>query len=1243
MRPMERTPLPDYEKQVYAAVLGKTIGVYMGRPFEGWWKRSIEPKWGSIDRYVNEDVGKPLVVADDDISGTFTFVKALSDWAGDPRAVDPAFFGETWRNYLIEGRTILWWGGVSLSTEHTAWTRLKRGVPSPESGSMKRNGKIVAELIGAQIFIDAFGMVAPGDPDLAERFADGAARVSHDGEAVLAAKVVARMVAAAFVEKDMEKVLDIGAATLPPDSLVARVHRDVRAWAREDGDWRRTYDRIFAKYGYDKYGGNCHVIPNHAVMVMAWSYAGSDFFEAQRIVNTAGWDTDCNAANVGTVSALVVGLDHLCDRYDFRTPFADRLIIPTADGTDSVTDCLRVARRIAALGRRVMGWPAAHSPSDLTSEDAPATLTPEREREIVAAIANGSLPHPRFKPEEAKASDGPEHQGLWHLVLLLESAKLDSGEGEGVECGEQLDAQRNGAAERILARVGSRIGWDPRARHSLGDYLDRGKESLVYRVGNGKVRKVRKLSPYSCDAVLDDLARIVYHNYLFPADAYAVAGVLVYERSGRDEYWLDLVQPLVVPLTDGNGGIAEASESQILAALRKCPVAFNAIGSLEERGPDESPSSSSDSVDAAKFQAYNGDFIVTDFRPGRNTFIDAGSGEVRFIDADILVNDPSEPFAASRFGTRRIESTRFDPRSLSAHDAATTLPLHDFSQPGSLQGWMVERPKAVLFDLDGTLLDTLPGLAASVNAVLRAHGEPERSLEEVRAFVGNGVRKLVARAAKGGEDRPDYTELLAEYRAHYLAHASEGSAPYPGIPELLAALRARGVKLGVVTNKDEDAARALMERFFPGAFDVVLGGNAGRAPKPDPATPRAALEALGVSPAEALYVGDTDVDAATARGAGMDLRLCSWGFRARGDLEKLGATIVDTPDQILGAFESHAENAEFDSHAENAEPNGGASSPSEPSLVTRHSSLVTAKRVLRVRFAGPCRLSTPVSVPAGQSGSYSTPNAPWLYRGMTATVRGRAGEVPAGAALRAFVRHAGGAVSRGEPLALHSGAPFELRWTLDDPAIPSTAILDFGLELACEAGSAGTIFVESISYDGSVALDYGDEWNPARWSARIDGWIDGMDRQLGSFSDDPEPQRRFGSDGDPCVYVTGNRSWGDQTLRCRFNIHAADRAGVVLRWQGMRRHYAFIFEKERALLVRQDYGETVLAERPFVLTENEMVDLEARAEGARLSLRVNGAILLEAEDPTFATGGAGFYAQQGILGVAKPSIRAVAG
>ena len=206
---------------------------------------------------------------------------------------------------------------------------------------------------------------------------------------------------------------------------------------------------------------------------------------------------------------------------------------------------------------------------------------------------------------------------------------------------------------------------------------------------------------------------------------------------------------------------------------------------------------------------------------------------------------------------------------------------------------------AVLFDLDGTLLDTLPGITCSLNAALRAHGEPERTPDEVRSFVGNGVRLLIARAAAGGASRPDFAPLLADFRAHYSAHAAEGSAPYPGIPELVSALRARGLKLGVVTNKDEDAARALVDRFFPGAFDRICGGNAGRPAKPDPASPLAALAALGVAPAEALYVGDSGVDAATARGAGIPLLLCSWGFRPRAELEAFGEPIADTPADIL--------------------------------------------------------------------------------------------------------------------------------------------------------------------------------------------------------------------------------------------------------------------------------------------------------------------------------------------------------
>jgi len=154
----------------------------------------------------------------------------------------------------------------------------------------------VAEQIGAQIFIDAFGMVAPGNPELAAELARKAASVSHDGEAVHAAVVVAAMVSQAFVSQDMDDIIATALQQIPADSLIATIHRDVNEWVQADGDWRKTYDRIDEKYGYHKYGGNCHVVPNHAIMAMAWRYAPDDFYEAQKIINTAGWDTDCNAA-----------------------------------------------------------------------------------------------------------------------------------------------------------------------------------------------------------------------------------------------------------------------------------------------------------------------------------------------------------------------------------------------------------------------------------------------------------------------------------------------------------------------------------------------------------------------------------------------------------------------------------------------------------------------------------------------------------------------------------------------------------------------------------------------------------------------------------------------------------------------------------------------------------------------------------------------------------------------------------
>jgi ADP-ribosylglycohydrolase len=353
----------DYAERVYAGVLGKIIGVYLGRPFEGWTYERIMRELGPINFYVNErrDVAlrsHHLVVTDDDISGTFAFPRALVDY-GFPRRLTSRQIGNSWLNYIVEDRSILWWGGIGNSTEHTAYLRLKSGVPAPLSGSIELNGKTVAEQIGAQIFIDGWAMVSPGNPDQAAYLAEQAGRVSHDGEAVHAAKLLAAMEAQAFVESDVQKLLDVGLSYVPNDALIRRVVEDVRAWHAGDNgqDWERTRALVAERYGYDKFPGNCHVIPNHALIILATLYGGDSFQDTMRIVNTAGWDTDCNAGNVGCLFGIRTGLAGIDAGPDFRTPIADRMYISAADGGGSITDAVVEAQSLMASGHILAGSP----------------------------------------------------------------------------------------------------------------------------------------------------------------------------------------------------------------------------------------------------------------------------------------------------------------------------------------------------------------------------------------------------------------------------------------------------------------------------------------------------------------------------------------------------------------------------------------------------------------------------------------------------------------------------------------------------------------------------------------------------------------------------------------------------------------------------------------------------------------------------------------------------------------------
>ncbi|WP_171211832.1 ADP-ribosylglycohydrolase family protein [Ruegeria sp. HKCCA5426] len=348
-------PLPsDYVERVYAGVLGKLIGVYLGRPFEGWTYQRIMKELGEINYFVHDRLGDPLVITDDDVAGTFTFVRALEDHrlSSDLTAEE---IGKTWLNYIVEERSILWWGGRGNSTEHTAWLNLDKGIPAPKSGSIETNGSTVAEQIGAQIFIDGWALVAPGQPQLAARLAEQAGKVSHDGESVYAAMLWAAMEAEAFNSADVDHLLDTGLSVIPENCLIARLIADIRKWAGASNDWTQTRQKIEDTYGYDRYPGNCHVVPNHALMVMALLHAPDDFQRGQMIVNTSGWDTDCNAGNLGCLHGIMLGLDGIDNGPDWRGPISDRMLISSADGGNSITDAVRQSYYIANLGAALAG------------------------------------------------------------------------------------------------------------------------------------------------------------------------------------------------------------------------------------------------------------------------------------------------------------------------------------------------------------------------------------------------------------------------------------------------------------------------------------------------------------------------------------------------------------------------------------------------------------------------------------------------------------------------------------------------------------------------------------------------------------------------------------------------------------------------------------------------------------------------------------------------------------------------
>ena len=324
-------------EKLYAGLIGMDAGMRLGAPVENpfWTYDRLRAYYGDIRGFLRT---QRYYTADDDVNGPLIFVRALADNAV-PETLTPEMVGETWLNYTRRGMGMFWWGGEDVSTEHRAYMNLLRGVKAPRSGSMELNGKTAAEQIGGQIFVDTWGLICPGDPARAAALAAAAASVSHDGSGIDGARFMAACVAAAYTASGLEEVLDAGESVLPESCDYRRVVDAVRSFHRDhpgEENFRTCREFIARQFSDEIYPGGYHIIPNAGICILAMLYGGGDLGRSIEISVMCGYDTDCNASNIGTILGVLHGLDGVPERY--RRPINDLVSLSSVSGYLNLVD-----------------------------------------------------------------------------------------------------------------------------------------------------------------------------------------------------------------------------------------------------------------------------------------------------------------------------------------------------------------------------------------------------------------------------------------------------------------------------------------------------------------------------------------------------------------------------------------------------------------------------------------------------------------------------------------------------------------------------------------------------------------------------------------------------------------------------------------------------------------------------------------------------------------------------------------
>lgn len=293
----------EYVRKTYASWLGKNIGIRLGAPVENWSSEKIEELYHGKTGYL---VDYDIFASDDDSNGPLFFVRAMLN----RQTITPKEIGDTFLAYLQQYQGFFWWGGVGVSSEHTAYENLKNGINAPASGSIAQNGLTIAEQIGGQIFSDCWGYIAGGDGSLAASLAEKASSVTHDGNGIEGGKFVASAIAYSYTCTDVKEVIQKALTHLHKEmAYYQAVQVIMDFYQQHPQNWRDCLTFIQENYGYDRYPGVCHIIPNTCVMIMGMLYGENDFSKTLTIINQSGWDTDCNCGNVGSIMGALVGIE----------------------------------------------------------------------------------------------------------------------------------------------------------------------------------------------------------------------------------------------------------------------------------------------------------------------------------------------------------------------------------------------------------------------------------------------------------------------------------------------------------------------------------------------------------------------------------------------------------------------------------------------------------------------------------------------------------------------------------------------------------------------------------------------------------------------------------------------------------------------------------------------------------------------------------------------------------------------